>query len=558
MSEIDALIAISGAIDEEVLEDRDRRSQVANLVPAYRVGDRFGWYREFMQEREDVQGLPPLDQLGEEPGRVEAVSTALAQLAEPTRFASMLPRRLLAIAVASRVFRDQFGPTGEQERVALDALTVPGILTGLPPVPTPPPAGLPRMSGGEQPQVLDQALSLLTVLADPTALVRIEDWYEFLSYHADLVSPEIARLPPPCATSVIERPGDGGPIALLQTEMCVGGVDLDTVAAAFLEPEQWPGCCAWWCKMLRARPVRPGLRRYLEVVASDCDSHNFEVAVFLDFATAVDQPKRKVFAYRKSTKQDDAVDGRTANGAVDVDQGVIALRQEPSHVHVSTTKRIQFARPIPSKAVALLACWVGYGDVACDMICNCSGGRRQAVDCDVGASLTGPIGRFVHLAYRCAMDAAKEARRVTSRIGSVPYSPETAAADASRMMGLAVRAWVKVATTFVDAVGDVATPPAQSSQVAAQLPAGPFSLGQALAVGCSLSLAGPLRSPFDDVIDTSLVGITPSELGPGAREFTLAVNSAGCEGSAYTGQVVATRVDTNAEVERLAVDVIVP
>ncbi|HKY68457.1 MAG TPA: hypothetical protein VJM49_18880, partial [Acidimicrobiales bacterium] len=78
MSEIVDLIAVLAAIDVAVGdEDDDRRAQVAALVPAYRVGDRFGWNERFV-ERPDVRELPTIEE-------------AMRNLAEPSRFASMLP-----------------------------------------------------------------------------------------------------------------------------------------------------------------------------------------------------------------------------------------------------------------------------------------------------------------------------------------------------------------------------------------------------------------------------------------------------------------------------------
>ena len=354
---------------------------------------------------------------------------------------------------------------------------------------------------------------------------------------------------------MIEQPTLTGPVVLIQTEHCVGGVDLQTLANAFLDPTCWKGCSPWWCEMLVAPPVDPGLMRYLEAVAYTCFNPVWRVAVFLDFARVIDHPKRKVITYNMSTSQV-GFDGHGANGEVDVDRGVIEVRQDPGHVHVSTSKRVRFTH-MSSRVVAGLTCSVGYYDVATEMICNCSGGEPVTVGCDVGP-FTDALHRFVDLAYRCVEEAGQEARRFTDRLGSGAYSPERAASDATSMMTLAMRGWGKVATTFFEAMGDLARPPAQSSLAGPRRQAGPFSFEPALAAECSLSLDGPMRSPYGDQIDTSRVEISPTELGKDGREFRLAVDVRRLEGSAYLGQVVATNKATGAEVARVNVDVIVP
>src|SRR5262249_25693074 len=157
MSEINDLLIIAGAVDAVVASvefDDPLRREVANLVPPYRVGDRSGWYEEFIdgpwyqefiarQEREerDVERMP---NLADQDDRVEAVREAVVSSAARPRFASMPPRRLLAIALVARICPDQFRPGGAHEAEVLNALMVPEIIAGPSPVPTPPPPGPPE------------------------------------------------------------------------------------------------------------------------------------------------------------------------------------------------------------------------------------------------------------------------------------------------------------------------------------------------------------------------------------------------------------------------------
>jgi hypothetical protein len=368
MSEIGDLIGILGAVDRAVNEDEgdNRRSLVAGLVKAYRKGGRFGWYDRFV-EREGQEVLPRIEE-------------AMENLGRPTRFAGMLPRRVLAVALVARVFPELFGPDGEYAEASLRVLVIPGIVAGLPLVPTPPLDEPPDVPDLGDPSTRSQGEQLLRALADPNQLARIEDWRTFLDSTSHLVSSQLASLPTPCSTTVIEPPtGPDEAIVVLQTSLCVGGVDLDGLSAGFLDPTNWPTCSPWWCEMLPAPGGGPGLKRFLEVVAADCPNHVFEVAVFLDFATAIDTGTRKVVTYNKSPDQSGMVAGLRANDAVEVDRGVIDIRRERDHFRVETTKRIRFAQTIDADALAVIACVVGYGDVAADVICDCSGATPACV-----------------------------------------------------------------------------------------------------------------------------------------------------------------------------------
>jgi hypothetical protein len=570
MSEIGDLLQIAGAIDTVVARtalDDDRRRQLANLVPAYRVDDRLGWYErlrvrlERQREEHDFEVPPNLDEYDD--GQVGGFVGDILRdgLAQRTQYASMLPRRLLVITVASRLFPDQVGPMTEGESPALAALAVPGIIAGSHPVPAPL-DGPPEKIELDEAEVRERAEQLLRALADPALLKSIEGWNEFFRSHLDLVSSQVANLPPPCATRVVEQSTDRGTVVLLQTEHCVKGVDLETLATRFLDPSHWKQCGPWWCDMQPTPGASPPMRRYFEFVADACPQKRplfLDVKVFLDFATAIDDPDRKVVTYKQIDDNRFSVGTLRANDVVDVDRGVIEVRKDPGHVHVSTSKRISFTAPINLgellEELAMFACYLGYGDVATDMICNCSEGEPQAVGCDV-APFRSPVHRFVQLAYRCLEDAGVEARRVADHPGA--YSPETIATDYSRLVALAVRGWGKLATAYLDAVRDVVMPFARSSLRAPAREAGPFRLAAPVTGECDLSLLGPLASPYGETIDVRRVAIHPRELGPGGQEFALTVDVSEAQGSAYLGWVVAKDKATGAMTPSVRVDVIVP
>jgi hypothetical protein len=548
MSEIGDLIAILGAVDGAVHrgEEHASREQVAALVKAYREGDRFGWYDSFA-ERDDNEGLPGFEQ-------------AMRNLGRPTRFAGMLPRRLLVVALAARVFPQWFGPDGDAAEASLRALVIPGIVAALPLVPTPPAEEPPDPPDFGDPSLRSQGEELLRALADPSRLSRIEEWHEFLESNSHILSPQLASLPAPCTTTVIDPPtgGDDG-VVVLQTGLCVGGVDLAALSAGFLDPRNWPGCSPWWCHMLPAPGGAPGLKRYLEVVAADCPNRIFEVAVFLDFATAIDRATRKVVTYNMSPDQSGMVGGLGANDAVEVDRGVIDVRREGDHCRVETTKRIRFAQPVDADALAVIACVVGYGDVAVDVICDCSGGSPQPVDCDpdegaAAGRATPAVDRLVDLARKCVTEAGDEARRIAGRLDEGSYTPEAAAEDAARTAALALRGLATLATTVVEAVKDVVGPPAVAPST---LESKAFAFRAAIPDDSRLALLGPLESPYGERIDVGRVEFRPPALSTGG-EFRLSVDIGGLEGSVYTGVVRATNPATGGDAASIDVDVIVP
>ena len=536
MAEITDLVAVLAAVDREVsaVEGDERREDVTRQVPGLEDGSRFGW-SESIRTRAQSQDaeLPTVDQ-------------AMANLAaEPTRFASMTARRLVAVALAAQVFPEQFGPGGEREEVSLAILAAPGILAELPDLTTPPPDESPETPGLHDEAVAERARALLEVLADPDRAPVLGSWDDFKNLNAGLVNALMPGLRE-CSAGVVELSDGEGRTTVLETTHCVTGVAFDAVAGKLLNPEAWPACSPWWCSVKRA-----GDGRFLEVVSAGCPidpsrpNPVLEVAVFLDFAIAVNRPgDSRVLAYRMSKAgQEGQVDGQGANHAVDIDEGSIEVHKvsDPEHVHVYTTKRVRFLSTLDPKAVAVLACWVGYGDAASDLIVNCVGGQAAEIGCPpaqhaplaADGQLTRAVDHVVGVADECVTVAAGEARRVAERLDGGVYTPDTAAADLSRLAALAVRSWAKVATLPLD-VARLSTPPSAPES-------GRFRFVPPVNQKSTLR-SGDLKSPFGDVIQRHRVVVRPSELGENEDTFNLVVpDPSGLPGSTYTGTVIAER-----------------
>jgi hypothetical protein len=535
VAEITDLVAVLAAVDREVSADErdERRELVTRQVPGFEDGTRFGW-SESIRASAQSQDL--------ELPTIEEAMDSLA--AEPTRFASMASRRMLAVALAAQMFPEQFAPGGERADVALAILAAPGILADLPDLTTPPPDEPPEAPGLHDEAVAERARALLEVLADPTRAPRLDAWGEFMTLNAGLVNTRMAALRE-CSAGVIELPEGAGRTTVLETRHCVTGVEFDAVAGKLLNQEAWQGCSPWWCAV---KPAGDG--RFLEVVSAGCPivpnrpNPVLEVAVFLDFATPVDWPgDARVLAYRMSESQAGQVDGQGANHAVEIDEGSIEVRKasDPDHVHVYTTKRVRFLLTLDPDAVAVLACWVGYGDVAADLIVNCVSGQPVEIDCPAAQQATaaaeGQLTRAVdHVAgftHECVTVAVGEARRVAERLDRGTYTPDTAVADLSRVAALAGQSWAKVATLPLDIARLSTQPSAPESRR--------FRFAHAVQELCSLR-TGDLTSPFGRVIEAGRVEIRPAELAAGEAAFNLAVPDAtGIAGSTYTGKVSAER-----------------
>jgi hypothetical protein len=538
VAEITDLVAVLAAVDREVgaVDGDERRVDVTRQVPGLEDGTRFGWSESIRRRAQSQDAeLPTVEQ-------------AMANLAaEPTRFASMTARRLVAVALAAQVFPEQFAPGGEREDVALTILAAPGILAELPDLTTPPPDQPPETPGLHDEAVAERARALLEVLADPARAPQLGAWDGFKNLNAGLVN---ARMPGlrACSAGVIELSDEEGRTTALETRHCVTGVAFDAVAGKLLNQEAWPACSPWWCSV---KPADDG--RFLEVVSAGCPidpsrpNPVLEVAVFLDFATAVNRPgDSRVLVYRMSEGpggQEGQVDGQGANHAVDIDEGSIEVRKvsDPEHVHVYTTKRVRFLSPLDPEALAVLACWVGYGDAASDLIVNCVGAQAVEIGCPpaqhaplaADGQLTRAVDHVAGVAHECVTVAADEARRVAERLDHGVYTPDTATADLSRLVALTVRGWAKVATLPLD-VARLSTPPSAPES-------GRFRFVPPVNQASSLR-SGDLKSPFGDVIARHRVAVLPAELGANEDTFNLVVSDpAGLHGSTYTGTVIAER-----------------
>jgi hypothetical protein len=381
MSDAGDVVAVLGTLDRSIAElDPDAaaeaRAAAATLIPPLGDPAAAGWYDRFLETSEGEPAAATLE-------------AALRNLAGAPASRAALARRVIAVGAVARALPELYGPGGDLSQFALEALSGPGILRSAP--------GVGEEVGeeiaeGDGPPVLEEAPAFLELLVDRVEFPDIGAYRQFLETATarNLVHNDLAAVPAPCATTLVEVPSDdqSDPAVALVTEVCVTGVTLAGLAAntSFMNPANW-STYSYWCHMLppvSGNPPDPAAAvRFLEAVALDCPTDWFEVAVWLDFSPLVRVPTALVRTFKMSPPavQGDVVDGEAANGAVNIDEGSIIVIDQGAHLRVRSTKRIRFTAPIDPYALAVMACGAGYGALAADFVVEGTGGSAVAVTC---------------------------------------------------------------------------------------------------------------------------------------------------------------------------------
>ncbi len=552
MSDTGDLVVALGELERAIgrLGDDDRvraRAAAATLIPPFGDPGAAGWYDRFL---ESAGGGP----------EATTLSAAVKQLGLPPASPGVLPRRVIAIGAAARALPDRFGPGGDESELVQLALSGPGILRSAPSV-------FDDHDRGD-PEILDEAPGFHALLVDPAALPHVGAYREFLA-HPDvrgLVHQELVAAPAPCSTEVVEvaGPGGGGVAVALVTRVCVTGVTLADLAAktSFLNPGNWSSY-EHWCHMEpdpanTADPDAAG--RFLEVVALDCPTSWFEVAVWLDFTRLVSTSDRLIRSYAMSADQSTVAGGARANGAVDVDEGTIKAVAAHDHVQVTTTKRVHFTVPVDQTALAVLSCGAGYGALAADFVVDGTGGRAKDAVCPprtirpgggAGAEKADDellAERFEALG-RTADECLAAAKVGLDKAGAGTYTADDLASDVAASIVRSIRA----GRQLVDVAAAVVQPPRRRGEVVSDT----FTLPVPAAGQSRLVLGGPMMSARGDLLPVAQVGFDPEPLPAGGDTFSLVVRSAGLAGTTYFGVVEASDPATGRR-DVVHVDVQVP
>lgn len=391
MSEIDGLVGIYGAVDNAVQGDEAARAAVARLLPLYQDPS-LSWYQEFeewlsLERGDSIDGPETVFPL------LEASLDALGDISPRCR---MRPRRLFAIAVGMRAFRDMADPGTEIGGLTVGALSVESL------------AGDESSARALQERL---ANDLFLPGAGPEGAANLAAWWSGLINGAakdGLIPSQTGMFPRPCTGRLVKVASATGPVAALETDFETEEVTFEE-AIKLIEPTNWKRCMPhFWCTMkeIGAGAVA-GTHRYREVVSSDCTSGKaaaFTAETELDFdfisVPTPANPEVAITNYQLSS-------GRPLTGdLIRVDEGSLVVAKtitDPGPLRITTTKRIQFSYPFSSEALAMIMCALGYTDVVADLLCCAASiGKDAAAGGDLGSEFPGSAPRRVRTLRRPA------------------------------------------------------------------------------------------------------------------------------------------------------------
>ena len=239
-----AIVRLYGEIDRKVNADQGVRDEVGQFLSPYHRNPALHWYDDYL---EWLGGAPP-----EGENALPRAGTCTDRprwrhqdIVEPRRHA----RRMFAIAALARAF-PEMKARGEASSANSHAAL-------------------------RSPKIRGQAELLYARLAgiEPIHIDGRCSWFRARRNGGKQI---VALKEPqptgtqfkPCAGRWVRVPGMEGPVDAVRTNTVkLEGVDLEH-AAKFLDPENWPKCSDFWCKMERVEEPAAGQARYLEVVST--------------------------------------------------------------------------------------------------------------------------------------------------------------------------------------------------------------------------------------------------------------------------------------------------
>ncbi len=434
MNETAAILGIYGAVDQAVQRGA-RREAVARLLPQY-ADPRFSWYGEFERWLASRHAGAPREAL---PG----LAPALAVLSEHTPQCRMRPRRLFAIAVATRAFPEMMDAESELGKLAEAALASESIAS--------------RAEKGRE--LLDLLGEETMLSGSPTgSRPDLAQWWDRVVETAlthSLIPDDTGMRPRPCSGKLVPVPGRGSAVAFV-TETLTSEVDFDD-AVRFLNPIVWKKCMPdFWCVMKElSSPHHSDAFLYHEVVSSNCEDRagaafNAEAELEFTFWTLPEasSPEVAVSNYQLA-------EGRPREGdAILVDEGSLVVAktgggQRP--LLITTTKRIEWDCPFSSEVLAMIMCALGYADVTGNLLCCAASsvatakkGKKIGADFP-GLSPAPPPARSA----RAGAETSAGARRSEARASTVTGAAQSSAAE---LVEASAKVWAQMLTESARAI----------------------------------------------------------------------------------------------------------
>jgi hypothetical protein len=346
MSKLHSQLALFGAIDQEVVDAKDRLKQgaegdgaatdaaVIDMVEKFLPGTtRFGqhgWYAELVTYLTTVAAAEGSAQLN-----FPDLGQALNELAEGgTEEEDDRDPALARAAYAAVVLEKIYLRTGVRTDDHQPLRILVRALRGWP----------------QEPE--NDPVEELTKRIDD-----ISNRQEWVTQVRQAAGREFAERSLPCFGSL--RKVDGQYCAYITTDSIDKTLGVKDIAK-IVEPLNWNSCCKFFCKMTPQKFNGAGWNRVIERISGECDEYYLDTALVF---WKEQRPDGSIFI-----NYDLDTDRTGDSGLVEVDSGYIWITPlQPKGVRIRTSKLERVSGLSPT-ATAALACLMGWGDTGHEML----------------------------------------------------------------------------------------------------------------------------------------------------------------------------------------------
>jgi hypothetical protein len=349
MSKLHSQLAVFGAVDQEVVDAKDRLRQgaeddsaaddaaVIDMVETFLPGStgfgQHGWYEQLVNylttvaARQGSNGttFPHLEEA------LDELETNVAD--EEDDRDPVLARASYAAVVLEKIYRRRGVRTDDHQplRILVRAL-----------------------DGWPQQPENNPATELVKRIDD------ISNRQEWVTQVRQAAGREFAERSRPCFGTL--RKVDGQYCAYITTDTVDKTLTVKDISK-IVEPLNWNACCKFFCKMMKQTKREfndDGWNRVVERISAECDEYYLDTALVF---WKEQQPDGSIFINY------DLDNVRTGDsGLVEVDSGYIWITPlQPKGVRIRTSKLERVSGLSPT-ATAALACLMGWGDTGHEML----------------------------------------------------------------------------------------------------------------------------------------------------------------------------------------------
>jgi hypothetical protein len=353
MSKLQSQLALFGAIDQEVVDAKSRLRQgatgadaeidsavidmVGRFIPGSTGFGQSGWYQE-LQVLVRTEATHSSDSEGFTFPDLRAALDDLAERHDEEETDDRDPI-LARASFAAVVLYKIYGLTGQREEIA-------------------PLSILDRTLAGWTHEPIQDLVTELTAQID--YIDSRDDWV----LRAEVfVGPPFARASKPCFGAL--RKVDGKYCAYITTEDTADDLTVSDVAK-IVDPINWHNCCSFFCEMRNQNPAfSTGWSRLVERISGECKKYYLDTALVFWKQQLSDGSLYINYDLDTHREYDSMY--------VEVDSGYIWVSPLQPGVRIRTSK-LERVNGLSPTATAALACLMGWGTVASEML----GGTARA------------------------------------------------------------------------------------------------------------------------------------------------------------------------------------